>query len=227
MEKVVSRLRYERKFVIPDLRPLEIEQLIKQHPLCFKEVFYPRWINNIYLESLEKKSFHQNVRGDQKREKTRIRWYGDFFQKFKGNIEIKTKNGMVGDKIVLPLNEIDFEHGYCVNALMNSIRESGLDYKNSLYFLNESPIIANRYRRKYFLSHNKKVRLTLDSNLLSGPITKFSNKNIFKSKYIENIVELKYKKEDSHHLHNFTVFFPFLVTKNSKYVNAVEKAFQL
>ena len=92
----LKKYRYERKFVTSSFSTIEVEALIKMHPAMFSEVFFERWVRNIYFDSLELKNFYSNVNGDMQRRKARIRWYGATFGPIEHpvlEIKIKERSG--------------------------------------------------------------------------------------------------------------------------------------
>ena len=70
-----ANIRFERKFLVSRLRPFDIEHLVKLHPSMFNEIFHPRFVNNIYLDSHSLRNYWDNVCGSSQRQKVRIRWY--------------------------------------------------------------------------------------------------------------------------------------------------------
>ena len=75
-----NNYRYERKFFISNLTKYEIESLIKLHPALFSEIYFPRFVNNLYFDSLNMKNYFDTIDGLGDRMKIRIRWYGSLFQ---------------------------------------------------------------------------------------------------------------------------------------------------
>ena len=84
--------RYERKFVVVDRDPRQIEVLIRTHPALFRIQHPPREINNIYLDSPGLMSFERHEDGTPMRAKFRIRWYGDLV----GRVE-RISNSAIAD----------------------------------------------------------------------------------------------------------------------------------
>ena len=90
----------------------------------------------------------------------------------------------------------------------------------------KKPVIFNRYKRKYFRSQDKKFRITLDSNLVFYQAEKsFDAHSIPQKRSNANILELKYSSQYDDLVSNISSFFPFRMTKSSKYVSGVEKFF--
>ena len=69
-------LRHERKLLPAGYALPEVLALIRQHPSGFHEVYPPRWVNNLYLDSHSLDDYHDHVTGLAERSKSRIRWYG-------------------------------------------------------------------------------------------------------------------------------------------------------
>lgn len=220
--KVTSR--YERKFLISDLCFCQVEQIIKLHPGMFTEIYRQRFVNNIYLDTLGLKNYRDNVNGSSARIKCRVRWYGVLFGAVKSPVlEFKIKNGLIGKKESTPLKSFDFKHGFCAEDLKKVISESDLSLIVRERLKNFFVTSVNCYSRKYFLSADKKFRLTVDSEmqwfepsvLHNTFLRRFSDRNHI-------VVELKYDCTDDSDAQKITNLFPFRLTKYSKYVSGIE-----
>lgn len=220
----ISRQRYERKFTTEMLSLTAVNEIIKSNPACFSEIFKPRYINNIYLDTPELNYYFDNIIGKTTRKKVRVRWYGDPSGEIKNPVlELKTKNGLVGDKLSFELEPFffgnDFNHLY-----LNRVFEKS---KLPAWVLNElialEPALFNRYCRKYFISFDKNFRLTLDWELEYGFITKYHNIRIKKaSKPNQVVIELKYFPGFDLEASGIAGAFPFRLSRNSKYVNGIQ-----
>ena len=71
--------RFERKFVFKQTSAKNIEILIKLNKVGFYEIFYERYINNIYFDTINFDNYYDNIDGVSDRVKYRVRWYNDFF----------------------------------------------------------------------------------------------------------------------------------------------------
>ncbi len=216
--------RYERKFAVSGISVEGIESIIKNNEAFFKEIFYERYVNNIYFDTQNLTFYNDNVSGKSQRKKYRIRWYGKLSGLIRNPVlEIKIKNGEAGTKKSYPLREFYFKDKInlkeisetCFNAseLPDEVREA---VKNLF------PVLINRYKRKYFLDFSGKYRITLDSETeyfnISGGKAVLSNKATGEG---YPIVELKYNIEDNKGASDISSLFPFRMTKNSKYVNGI------
>ena len=82
----------------------EIEALVNLHPAIFSQIYHPRFVNNLYLDSLSLNSYFCHVNGLKDRVKVRIRWYGDLFGPVDEPVlELKIKRGSLGRKESFPL----------------------------------------------------------------------------------------------------------------------------
>ena len=215
--------RYEQKVVISHANHYKIENIIKHHPFIFSEIFYKRQINNIYLDTLDLKNYRDNLDGNAQRMKVRIRWYGKTFGLIKNPIlELKLKDGQVGSKISFVLRDFQFGKDFSFKDLKEKVLKNsniplGILEKMNLL----RPTLLNSYKREYFISANKKIRITLDEDLrffrIKGDSNTFheniSNKNL-------KILEIKYSKKED--LSNFAKNFPFRIEAISKYVHGIE-----
>jgi len=209
-----KKYRYERKFIIKNnlFIPFLSDVLSSGYSLSFPN----RKVNNIYLDDYNFSSINHNFDGLSKREKYRIRWYGDSFNLSEKTLEIKSKNEFLNTKDYfkvepLQLKSIDKIDDFYQNFKMSLFK---INNKHKLLFLNKRPTLFNSYTRMYFENNIKGVRLTIDKDLIFySPITKinFAEKSI--------IVEIKYNKELS-----FTNNLKHLsFTRYSKYVKGTSQ----
>lgn len=221
--------RYERKFLIEDLSQEQVESIIKIHPALFNEIYYERYINNIYLDSPNMKSYLDNVDGISERLKTRIRWYGDM-QGFIQNptLEFKIKSSYCIKKNSYTLEKFSIDDKLSSQIIKEVFENSNIPGNVKAEILSLTPVVMNRYLRKYFLSACGSFRLTIDSSmdfykfnqLNNGflPCTNHEHKNHI-------VVELKYPVEKDKEASKLAALFPFRMTKNSKYVNGIDSLF--
>jgi hypothetical protein len=95
-----------------------------------------------------------------------------------------------------------------------------------LHLQSLEPVLLNRYRRKYFQSASRDYRLTLDAEMEFYAIN--AQNNTFSQKYVDGantVVELKYACEKNREAAAISNFFPFRLSKNSKYAIGVEKLY--
>jgi SPX domain protein involved in polyphosphate accumulation len=220
----VKKWRYERKFVVPGIDKYEIETHLKMHPAMFSEIFTERSINNIYLDWPGLSSFWENIIGQSQRLKVRIRWYGNlvgFIEK--PVLELKVKNGYLGGKLSFPLASFSLDSKLRLEDIISIIENSAIPNLIKPDMSNLRLSLLNSYKRKYFLSSDKKFRVTIDSNLNYYSIK--NRENEFKSRPFSNeslIVEMKYEQGSDNEAHLISERFVFRNTKSSKYVEGIK-----
>ncbi len=218
-----EELRHERKFLITDHSAAEVEQIIKFNPACFTEIHHQRTVNNIYFDSLAFDSYYRNVEGDTNRTKARIRWYGGLFGKVtNAMLEFKIKKGLLGRKQSYSLDAFQLDEHFSKQQIEAAIANTPIDIRH--WMLSMQPALLNSYIRKYFLSADKKFRLTIDSEQIYYRIS--YNNNTFLNK-VNNpqavVLELKYEMSLDEEANVISNGFPFAMTKNSKYLQGIER----
>ena len=157
--------------------------------------------------------------------KVRLRWYG---KSGIGNpcLELKLKKSMLGGKIRFLLNPGLFDPDNANEANLHQLFINlDLDPGMLDYMVRLKPTLNNSYRRKYFLSSDRKFRITLDTNLeYYRPIMDDAPAHIY-SDNRSTVIELKYAPEDDFCSRAVSQSFPFPVTKNSKYITGIDSIY--
>lgn len=216
--------RYERKFLISQLDRHQVESIIKRHPAMFSEIYHERCVNNIYFDSLNMDNYLDNESGTSQRVKTRLRWYGDLFGMIQEPaLQLKIKDGIVGSKISFPLNPFTLDSNFSSRLLKTLLKASKIPALIKEELLLMQPALLNHYSRKYFQSADKKYRLTLDWDMEFYTIEPSHNTFIKRVKDLFYIVlELKYSDKDDDIADTITNYFPFRLSKSSKYVRGID-----
>jgi SPX domain protein involved in polyphosphate accumulation len=218
-----EKSRFERKFLVTDMHYADVEQQVRIHPAAFSPIFYPRIINNIYLDSNDLDFFHDNVSGKGSRKKARIRWYGEMNGHIeKPVLEFKIREGMLGNKLSFQLKPFTVDTDLTAEMLYGVFQNSGLPRWALEVLMQIKPALLNRYRRQYFLSFDGKFRLTMDDQLSYYSIGNNNNTFVEEYKSEDVIVELKYDLQHDDDAPAVTNHLPFRLSKSSKYVNGVE-----
>ncbi len=215
--------RYERKFLITDISFRKIEKIIKLNPVNFRKLYSERVINNIYFDNHILESFHDNVDGIAKREKIRIRWYGDRYGIITNPVlEIKKRNNSVGTKDQYPLKAFKIDDNLNENVLKHVILTSDIPDIIKKKVLMLQPKLLNSYERKYLISFDKKFRITLDKNLFYMKFMAHQNNFLGLVRDSRStVLEIKYDMKDDENIDAITNSFNFRLTKNSKYVTGI------
>jgi len=219
-----NNLRYERKFFITAIDPITVENIILQNPAFFSEIYHERWVNNIYFDFLEFNNFFDNIEGNMYRKKYRIRWYGDLFSNVKRpKLELKIKEGLLGDKKSFQLLPFKLNAGMNLSVLNNLILDSKIDPKIEFNIQEQIPVMLNRYKRKYFESSDKKFRITIDNQQSFYKLNRFNNTFLQNNKDLNSVIlEIKYDQKHDLEATNISNKFPFRLTKSSKYARGIE-----
>ena len=195
----------------------------------FSQIYKPRYINNIYLDSILLDHYRDSVEGATTRTKFRIRWYGDLFgQILNPSLEIKQKNSFLTNKQTFPVDNFILDRSFTDKTLKRTLHESSLPAEIKTAVFSLEPVVLNRYRRAYWLSANRKYRLTMDSEMVFHSINK--TRNTFRhvcANRVNTVVEVKYSEEDDEQLEAITNYFPFRLSRNSKYVNGIQALYEL
>ena len=218
-------LRYEKKYICSNLLTSQARLIIKSLPSQFIQSFSPRFINNIYFDSLDKDYYQNNIDGIGDRHKVRIRWYNNLFGNIKEpKLEIKSKKNHQNYKNTFAIDSFYFEKNLQDKRnLKNWINKADIpgNILKLLYSLHISSM--NSYYREYFISSDSKIRITLDSEMTFYDV---GTESIIKLNTVDNdypLIELKYDSKLSSEGDNIANEIPFRINKHSKYILGVEK----
>lgn len=223
-EQSIRDHRFERKFVFEE-QNLEdlIQSNIYNSSFLFEEIYNRRTINNIYFDDNDHSFYKMNVSGVGRRDKYRLRWYGDQYALVnKPTFEIKRKWGEVGDKLLYKLPDLEFDITKCTTA---EVYDKVINWIKDPKLLSEvqrlNPLLYNSYERRYFLSEDEKFRITIDYNM------RFYNPNVDQFQLSEIsisdiVLELKYKLEDDLLGRKLAQEIKQRLSKNSKYVRGYD-----
>ncbi len=216
--------RYEKKSLITGLSRYEVESIIKCHPAMFTEVYPLRSVNNIYFDTPSMQHYFDNVDGLSNRLKVRVRWYGDILGKIeKPVLELKIKKNLVSCKKIFPLKSFILDSNFSLKEQQEIFLRSDIPDNLKEYLCQMNFSLLNHYNRKYFLSSDRKFRVTIDFDLQYYKLRK--NGNSFLEKHTEDnsvVVEIKYSSEHEAFASSITDIFPYRITKNSKYVTGID-----
>ena len=217
--------RYERKLLVDDYYSLET--LNKLYDLGLREIHEERRVNSIYYDTNQFRYAKEHLDGFNKRLKCRVRFYGDMKKLNSPFLEFKLKNGYVGKKYKIPFKKNNLlKSRYSLNFIFNNdYKIENLD-KDIISFL--SPKLFVTYLRKYYLSKCLNYRFTFDKEiyffLIETSFLDFSNIfNFNSSKFENNIIEIKYKRDLDQGASRIIKNLPFRLTDCSKYIQGLNK----
>ncbi len=195
-------MRYERKFFVEAGSEDQLFPLILLNPLSFKKAYPDRIVNSIYFDDYAYTMLQDNLDGNPERRKIRLRWYDEQQDIITGaRLEVKSKVGLTGTKHLFEFPEMTLSDMPEITAKVNEI----------LHFSNIQPALIVRYHRAYYISFNKHIRLTVDSQLqytsMEGQVWEAAGA----------VLEVKYPPEKEAEVADMMQYFPFRLTKHSKY----------
>jgi hypothetical protein len=229
MTSTLPNLRYEKKFVAVGFTLAEVFATVRRHPAAFHEVYPPRAINNIYLDSPTRRDYFEHLNGAANRVKTRVRWYGQRFEAAdRPMLERKLKKGMVSGKESYELPPFSINGG-CLGTLLESNFDTAVFppmLRSMLQHL--EPALYNRYQRCYFLSGDRRFRLTVDSRLQFAGVSRNRPPAIDLLPAAPTvIVELKFEPKFAEEAGRVTNALPYSVSRFSKYVTGIDRLREL
>ncbi|MEN8008206.1 MAG: polyphosphate polymerase domain-containing protein [Candidatus Krumholzibacteriota bacterium] len=225
MVKPASDYRFERKFLVTDLEVAELEAIVRHHPAVFGEIYHPRFINNIYFDTLDATSYVENVEGFTSRVKFRVRWYEDLFGQIPEPVlELKIKHGFLGRKESFPLSPFHFDGNTDFRQLLAQVWPADLPPVIADGFRRRRPALLNRYLRRYYQSADGDFRITIDRDQEFREIRAHGNSFLHRRQDSTTLIlELKYNYELDERAQTISSVFPFRMTKSSKFVNGTER----
>ena len=205
----MNNLRIEKKFIFGKKKEDSLKKLLIING--FTQLYKPRKISSIYLDTLNFDFAKDNINGVSKRKKIRFRWYDDDLK----NIFLEEKNKQNFqviknvNKILTKINE---------KSIIKDLKEYFYSPKSGFNSLNYKFILKISYLRSYWISNNKKFRATIDHDLKINPI----NNLFFNLDLNETILEFKFsqKHESSFREFNHKNNLQIRSNKFSKYIQS-------
>ena len=222
-EATTSELRHEIKFVG---RATEVQRLltwVRTHAAAFDEPYPSRRVNNVYFDTHSLAAFRENLAGGSRRMKLRYRWYGDTFEPARGTLEVKRRRAGIGWKQSFRAPGVSLP-----NASWSAVRRqlrAKLGREARLWLdASPLPVILNRYDRRYFLSRDGRVRLTVDWNQRVYDQRFGAAPNLRRASNLPAtlVVELKFALPDHSRAREIVQSLPLRLSRNSKYVLGVQ-----
>ena len=93
-----QNLRYEKKWISNNLSYENIYCKLMRLNFFFNEEYQKRVVNSVYYDDPSYSGILDNVEGESRRKKYRLRWYGDSKKEKQFYFEIKYKNGFISSK---------------------------------------------------------------------------------------------------------------------------------
>ncbi len=192
-------IRQEKKYTFSPSKISEVRSKILNSKFLMTKRYNNRFVNSIYLDSLNFENYSENLSGLSSRSKARIRWYsknqfGHISEGMELILEIKLRLNMMGNKLSYSFKAPKGFKNLGANELIQYLRS--IIPINFLPYIDHSNIfsLAVSYEREYYEDISNKIRATIDSNLAyASPginILDVGNIPMYMPEY--NILELKY-----------------------------------
>jgi len=220
--------RYEIKFIAYEHEFNRLLQWIRMNRAGFISPYPDRRINNVYFDTQDCKAYAENLSGASSRRKVRYRWYSDHekgenLQINSGVLEVKCKRNYFGWKQNHKVSSPPDKGGSSWREIRSNILAELSDNGKRILRNNPNPVLINQYDRKYFVTHDGVVRLTIDRNQNVWD-QRYKPKPNYK--YRANlcktlVVEFKFARGDQDYASELIQGIPLRVSRNSKYMIGV------
>lgn len=228
ISSVPEKARYEIKFVAYEHEFHRLLQWVKMHPAGFISPYPDRRINNVYFDTQDCKAYAENLSGASDRRKVRYRWYGhgkkdSGMQIDKGVLEVKCKRNYFGWKQHYKISSQPDKGGSSWREIRNNMLAELSDNGKRILLNNPNPVLINQYDRKYFVTSDGLIRLTIDRNQKVWdqrykPKPNYKHRaNLCKTL----IVEIKFDRSEQVYASQIIQGIPLRVSRNSKYMVGV------
>ena len=213
--------RYELKFTAEPMEYFRILNWVRQHSSCFKTEYPDRQVNNIYFDTYNYNSYSENIYGSSSKSKVRFRWYDSSNAPKIGSLEVKCKRNQLCWKLIYKVQKDLSKNGEDWRRLCLKIRRELPQEAKKWMEMYPLPVMINRYKRKYFISHDKKIRVTLDNDLVIYDQTRKRIPNYYSKSNLPKVVvlEIKFSREQRAHVANLLSDIPYRSSRFSKYVS--------
>ncbi|MDJ0849926.1 MAG: VTC domain-containing protein [Myxococcota bacterium] len=155
--------RYEVKFVAPTIRRSEVDAWIRTNRAGFRTAYPPRRVNNVYFDDYDLRTFDENLTGISRRTKVRFRWYGTHATEPSGTLELKFKRNKLGWKESFRIASLPLA-GQSWRSIVGKLRGQLPAHGQAWLDSHPQPVLINAYWRRYFVSADGRVRVTVDED---------------------------------------------------------------
>jgi hypothetical protein len=221
---VPADARLEIKFVADERHEPLLASWFAGHPACFAEPYPARWVNNVYFDTYDYLAFRQNLSGASQRYKLRYRWYGEHGLPGQGTLEVKCKRNFYGWKLRYPVDALSCREGDRWQDIRHRL-VAQLPAEGRMWLeANPQPVIINRYYRRYMVTHDQKVRATIDTRVSVYDQRYKPWPSVRRPANVPNVlvVELKFDRSERERASRLVEGLPLRVSRHSKYVTGVQ-----
>lgn len=218
---VPSGARMEIKFEAEESRLREMLHWLRLHRGGFFEPYPERIVNNVYFDSPDYLAVSENLAGISARTKVRVRWYGNGSTGLPGVLELKRKRNGFGWKLRYDLEIPRCEHGVPWRWLRRELTQQLPAEGKHWLDVNPQPCLINSYRRRYFVSRDDGVRVTIDTDQKVWDQRFKPHVNLLHDAHLNSkmVVEVKFDRADHAAASELIQGLPIRVSRHSKYLN--------
>jgi len=219
----VSALRYEIKMTCDEVYLPEVRAWMQLHPAGFVEAYPPRQVNNVYLDTSEMDCLNDHLDGILDRSKLRFRWYGQDPASARGALELKHKSSQVGWKEYSPIPMTFDLTAIAWHDWVQQLRTFAEGNIAACLAWRDRPTLLNHYRREYYESGDRQVRVTVDRDQAVYEQLGYTSPNLAFRTLAEGriVIEVKSEPRFSRRVSDVLSSFPLWAEPNSKYVRGM------
>ena len=185
----MNEKRIEKKFIFGKYKEDYLEKILLANG--FTRLYPSRYINSIYLDTLNFDFARDNINGVSKRKKIRFRWYNEDISNI--FLEEKNKQNFQVKKIIYEKINLNSK-----NKLLQNLKDYFFNLKKEYNNFNYKFILKTNYFRSYWISNDKKIRATIDIDIKASPINNL-DRNL---ELNETILEFKFSTLDENNFRN-------------------------
>jgi hypothetical protein len=218
--------RWELKLVCQEGAYERLGTFLRVLPQGLRTLHPPRRVQSVYLDTAGQRALEDNLAGISRREKMRLRWYGDLARGVAGTLERKIRENTLGWKQLAPLAApLDVE-GVDRHAFVRRLVSLAPEAWRHALEAGLEPAQWISYRRDYWTSADGRVRVTVDRGLEAWDqrwrlVLGRSQPTLLPRVLV---VELKCAAEDHDLARAIASRLPLSVDRCSKYVLACDRS---
>jgi len=224
MYQVPHDARLEIKFASYTATLDRVLTWIRLHPAAFYSPHPDRWVNNVYYDTHNNAAYVQNISGASARVKVRYRWYGQQQQPGPGALEVKCKRNFFGWKLRFGCKDLPVGHEKEDWRDIERRLSEALPHEARLWLQTyPRPTILNRYLRRYFVSSDERIRVTVDTDQAVWDQRYRAIPNYDQPTRLPDnlVVEVKFARDDRDLASDVIQTIPIRVSRHSKFMNGL------
>ena len=217
-------MRFEVKSSYPPFFDSQVLAWVKAHRMGFRTAYPPRRINNVYFDTIDLRALDDNIAGISQRCKARYRWYGHEELPKPGTLEFKNKHTALGWKDSFRVETQPYLPGDNWRAFQRRLRRAVPIQARVMFDDHGEATLINRYNRRYFVSRDGKIRITLDADQVMFDQMRSLRPNLTRRINLPevNILEVKCESVDRDLVVRTLADCPLRIARFSKYTAGSE-----